>query len=115
MVQKKRDGMFARFASAGGSTSTSTSTSKDDGDDDTKGQAQAQGKVNHKGKGSVLLCTDVAARGLDVPDVDWIVQYEPPQVRNTGFGSAALGGYGGGMRWTASQPARGHHRPDTPL
>jgi ATP-dependent RNA helicase DDX55/SPB4 len=26
----------------------------------------------------VLLCTDVAARGIDVPDVDWIVQYDPP-------------------------------------
>ena len=26
----------------------------------------------------VLLCTDVAARGLDLPAVDWIVQYDPP-------------------------------------
>lgn len=26
-----------------------------------------------------LLCTDVAARGIDVPDVEWIVQYDPPQ------------------------------------
>eukprot|EP00955_Chlamydomonas_euryale_P060925 357855-Chlamydomonas_euryale.AAC.2 len=27
----------------------------------------------------VLLCTDVAARGLDIPDVAWIVQVDPPQ------------------------------------
>merc|ERR550532_1167739 len=26
----------------------------------------------------VLFCTDVAARGLDLPQVDWIVQYNPP-------------------------------------
>lgn len=24
------------------------------------------------------MCTDVAARGLDIPKVDWIVQYDPP-------------------------------------
>jgi len=28
-------------------------------------------------KAGALLCTNVAARGIDIPDVDWIIQFDP--------------------------------------
>ena len=31
----------------------------------------------------VMFCTDVAARGLDIPDVSWVLQYDPPQDPDT--------------------------------
>ncbi|RNE97661.1 putative ATP-dependent RNA helicase [Trypanosoma rangeli] len=35
-------------------------------------------KVFNEWKTGVLFCTDVAARGLDIPNVEWILQYDPP-------------------------------------
>ncbi|XP_045175115.2 ATP-dependent RNA helicase DDX55-like isoform X2 [Mercenaria mercenaria] len=28
--------------------------------------------------GGVLVCTDVMARGIDIPEVNWVIQYDPP-------------------------------------
>lgn len=57
MVQKRREKAMERFRSGGG-----------DGGD----------KHGTKSRGGVLLCTDVAARGLDVAGVDWVVQHDAP-------------------------------------
>jgi ATP-dependent RNA helicase DDX31/DBP7 len=38
----------------------------------------AAGPLGGSSISSVLVCTDVAARGLNLPHVDWIVQYDPP-------------------------------------
>jgi len=44
-----------------------------------RAEEQKQSKIpTSKPLGSVLFTTDVAARGLDLPAVDWIVQYDPP-------------------------------------
>ncbi|XP_078277226.1 ATP-dependent RNA helicase DDX55 isoform X2 [Rhinoraja longicauda] len=46
------------------------------------------GKMKHKRQNiftefrqlesGILVCTDVMARGIDIPEVDWVLQYDPP-------------------------------------
>lgn len=31
-----------------------------------------------KSQSGILLCTDIMARGIDIPEVDWVIQYDPP-------------------------------------
>lgn len=56
-------------------------------------QAQRDVTINHfrKKQFQVLIATDVAARGIDVSDIDLVVQYRPPH--DAGEFEAATFGY----------------------
>lgn len=34
---------------------------------------------------AVLMCTDVMARGVDIPTVDWVLQFDPPSCAKSAF------------------------------
>lgn len=38
-----------------------------------------RGETNDTKSGLALFCTDVGARGIDVSDVDWVIQFDAPQ------------------------------------
>ena len=60
------------------------------------------------GSGGCLLCTDVAARGLDIPGVDWVVQFDAPQDPAAFVHRVRAGprGWTGGQRAAVSVPTR---------
>lgn len=50
---------------------------------------------------AVLLCTDVLARGVDIPKIDWVIQYDPPTsasnfIHRAGR-TARIGNYGSSL------------------
>ncbi|KAK7686966.1 ATP-dependent RNA helicase [Cerrena zonata] len=61
-----------------------TEVSTADGlEQDLHGKQKQQKRTNTffefcNAKQGILICTDVAARGLDIPAVDWIIQFDPP-------------------------------------
>lgn len=34
-------------------------------------------------KSGLLVCTDVMARGIDIPEVDWVIQFDPPSTASS--------------------------------
>jgi ATP-dependent RNA helicase DDX55/SPB4 len=67
MVQKRREKTMERFR-----MSCENRGNDNEGDDDAE-------KDQTHTNGIVLFCTDVAARGLDVSDIQWVVQMDAPQ------------------------------------
>ncbi len=75
-VPKRRTAVYESFVALNGcdgSTGSALST--------TSSNAKEHKKValNKLSGGGVLFCTDVAARGIDIPDVNWIVQLAAPK------------------------------------
>ncbi|XP_061364660.1 DEAD-box ATP-dependent RNA helicase 27-like [Gastrolobium bilobum] len=67
-----------------------------------------------KAEKGILLCTDVAARGLDIPDVDWIVQYDPPDepkeyIHRVGRTARGEGGKGNALLFLIPEELRFLH------
>uniref|UniRef100_A0A0G4G7G3 ATP-dependent RNA helicase n=1 Tax=Chromera velia CCMP2878 TaxID=1169474 RepID=A0A0G4G7G3_9ALVE len=80
MAQKAREKTHARVisalteAAAGKASESSPSGAASSGGSGNKSTGKAGG-----GGGTVLVTTDVAARGLDLPSVDWVLQLDAPQ------------------------------------
>jgi ATP-dependent RNA helicase DDX55/SPB4 len=39
--------------------------------------------IKKKLQSGILVCTDILSRGIDIEDVDWVIQYDPPKMVNS--------------------------------
>jgi len=84
-VPKRRQAVYEAFVALNSSSNPPAGAGADttDGADATTKKLRRGNKAQkNKDKaytGGVLFCTDVAARGIDIPDVNWIVQMAAPR------------------------------------
>ncbi|XP_024901307.1 ATP-dependent RNA helicase DDX55 isoform X1 [Pteropus alecto] len=57
----------------------------------------------------ILVCTDVMARGIDIPEVDWVSQYDPPSNASSGPVSGRAGTELRGLAAAGPRPAWRRH------
>jgi superfamily II DNA/RNA helicase len=70
LAQRKRESAMEVFRGGGGEDRVLV--------DDDGGKRTMTTTTVPSSAGRALLCTDVASRGLDVPDVSWTVQFDAP-------------------------------------
>jgi len=73
LVQKRREKAVERYRNWGNDANEETAM------EENTNEQKMMSKTKSIGSGGILCCTDVAARGLDITDISWVVQFDAPQ------------------------------------